>query len=979
MALWRRRKATPPSTWTEIGATWLDRYYQEGSPSALDQAITCFELAVDASSSRDPEHHTRLSNLGAAYNMRFRIGGQEADLDRAIDLLDQATSDSGSLPVTWSNLGMAYQVRFKHQGLIPDLDRALDCFERALAGTGPDDRPALLSNLGGAYVFRFRAGGGTAAIDKAIALQEEAVATTPPDHPRAAVRLDNLGVAYSERFQAGGNPGDLDKAITFTGRAVAATADGHSALPIRLSNLAGSHRKRYDRDGAIEDLEYTITLLERAIESTMDSNPELPGFLSNLCLAYRERYAHGGVLTDLDRAIVLGESAVARLTEGHTASRTILSTLGGAYQLRHLRTMSVADATHAIDTLEQALTATPEGHSDRPLLQAELGTFYLDLFESTGSPVDLHHATTLLRAAAETIPETHTWLPTILSSLGAARVRGYEYGQDSRDLEQAIGFLEQAVAITPSGHPKLAIALTNLVYTYMSNVDAVDSETLQTLVRQVDSIGNAAPRDRVLAGQHVGTLAHAVGDHHTAVEVLDTAVALLPTVAARGAAWSDLEHRLGGHIGVVSEAVAAHCAIGDPTGAVEVAELGRGILLAAQLDSRTDLTEVDQALPSLATALRQVRDQLNAPDPADRARAWGRHDELVAEIRQHPGFHRFLLPPRFSDLQKAVPDGTIVLLNSGRQRGDAILIGSQGEPEILPLPHLTFEDVQKYGAALLDTIHTGNTFAQAQRRNVLRKVLSWLWDSVAGPVVEAVPDRRVWWLPTGVLGLFPLHAAGHPGEPGALDAVVSSYIPTLRALAHANNRPPAPSRRQLTVALAHTPGLPDLQHTIAEAEHLQGTPQLADQSATVSQVLAALPDATWAHFACHAGSDLAAPSNGGLHLYDGTLTIPEISHLQLTHAELAYLSACSTAHRGWQHADESIHLASAFQLAGFRHVIASLWPVADTIAATAAKAFYTNLPDASAAATALHNVTRSLRTDHPAEPDLWAALIHSGP
>ena len=143
---------------------------------------------------------------------------------------------------------------------------------------------------------------------------------------------------------------------------------------------------------------------------------------------------------------------------------------------------------------------------------------------------------------------------------------------------------------------------------------------------------------------------------------------------------------------------------------------------------------------------------------------------------------------------------------------------------------------------------------------------------------------------------------------------------------------------------------------------------------------AALTDATWAHFACHASADLAKPSQGGLLLSDGTLAIPEISKLRLDHAELAYLSACSTAHRGSRLADEAIHLASAFQLAGFRHVVASLWPLADDVAATAARSFYGHLGGTvDQAAVALHRVTHELRAEYPDRADLWAPLIHSGP
>jgi CHAT domain-containing protein len=310
------------------------------------------------------------------------------------------------------------------------------------------------------------------------------------------------------------------------------------------------------------------------------------------------------------------------------------------------------------------------------------------------------------------------------------------------------------------------------------------------------------------------------------------------------------------------------------------------------------------------------------------------------------------------------------------------------------LPDLVFSDAVAYAIALLTISFDTSLVGTLRRQRVVPTILGWLWDTIVHPILQAapLPDKeqkllpRVWWLPTGVLGLFPLHAAGYPDHPGALDAVISSYAPTLRALVHARARPETAARRQLTVALQHTPGLPDLPGAVSEATTLHTQhpdfPLLKDDIATAGRVLSALPDATWAHFACHAGIDFAAPSRSGLRLHDGTLTLPDISALQLTHAELAYLSACSTAHRGVEHVDESLHPASAFQLAGFRHVIASLWPLSDPIAATAANAFYRYLPatpTAGHAAAALHQATHELRDQYPDRSDLWSALVHSGP
>jgi CHAT domain-containing protein len=63
-------------------------------------------------------------------------------------------------------------------------------------------------------------------------------------------------------------------------------------------------------------------------------------------------------------------------------------------------------------------------------------------------------------------------------------------------------------------------------------------------------------------------------------------------------------------------------------------------------------------------------------------------------------------------------------------------------------------------------------------------------------------------------------------------------------------------------------------------------------------------------------------------------------------------------------------------------VIASLWPLRDSVAADASRLFYraiTNDSSAMDVAPALHQVTHLLRDERPDRPDLWAALVHSGP
>ena len=90
------------------------------------------------------------------------------------------------------------------------------------------------------------------------------------------------------------------------------------------------------------------------------------------------------------------------------------------------------------------------------------------------------------------------------------------------------------------------------------------------------------------------------------------------------------------------------------------------------------------------------------------------------------------------------------------------------------------------------------------------------------------------------------------------------------------------------------------------------------------------------------------PSRSRLLLHDHVrdpLTVAALASLDLDQARLAYLSACTTARMsGTRLLDEAIHLASAFQLAGFPRVIGTLWEIDDNTAIAIADTFYAGLP-----------------------------------
>jgi CHAT domain-containing protein len=415
------------------------------------------------------------------------------------------------------------------------------------------------------------------------------------------------------------------------------------------------------------------------------------------------------------------------------------------------------------------------------------------------------------------------------------------------------------------------------------------------------------------------------------------------------------------------------------------------------------------------------------------AREW---DDLVEQVRQLEGFEDFLRPPPIERLREAAKGGPVAIINVSRWRCDALIMRDGAEVTSVELGDLTLESITDRVNAYLIVLHDdqaahqvvaeardqelAGTISRADLLAAIRSyqqvnaateahltaLLAWMWDVIAEPVLDAlnlsapVPDgqasSRLWWCPTGALTLLPLHAAGRHDTPGksVIDRVVSSYTPTLRALLEARSRStsaPATEIRDsmVVVALSDTPGQPSLPNVTREVELLQRLlPEgrlelLPGEKATVSAVMEAMTARRWAHFSCHGDQNLAEPSQGGLLLHDGLLSITDITARQY-HGDFAFLSACKTATGGVDLPDEAITLAAALHYTGFNHVIAALWSVWDRGAAEVTESVYEYIvQDGSLhpqrSAPALHRAVVQLRRRNLDRPSVWTPFIHIGP
>jgi len=922
-----------------------------------------------------------------------------SELTRAIDLLDEALVDTppggpGRVE-NLANLGAALRLRGERTSQASDVHRAVEVLTEALAASDTLRRNAVRGMLATALTTLGDQTGDLSDLERAVRIGGELVAGTDRDDPARARYLANLGAAPHRLAERTGDAADLERGRDVLAAALDATSADDPARPGRLSTLGGVLVAGYERTGDLAQLGEAIERLEEAVGTVAADDPERIKCLCNLGGARAVRYRYTDELSDLDRAIAVLEEAAHDAPQGLADRGRLLSNLGNALRSRWRREHRSADLKRAVEIGEAAVAASEEGTHERAVSQGNLAITLLEMAEQTGDRAALDRAIEVLEESLASGRDDDVSRVERLRLLGSA----LRHRSRPDDLKRALASCRQALRVEL-----------------------------------------AKPLDRTLAAKEWAACAMAAGERDEAVTAIELAVNLVGEVAPLGLHRADRENRLAELAGLGSQAAAICLAAGQSGRAVELFEQGRGVLIAQALDARTDVTALEARHVELAARFTRLAGALDRSDLiADHATAWTDGADphrrsrtaddreevaqqlqlVITEIRAVPGFETFLRPRPLDQLLAVTSDGPVVLINVAEERSDAMILAPTGvdviELDIQP------SDVIDHLKRLLDAVadaQDGGPGARAEDvESKLADVLDWLWDAIAervlerlgftGPPDEGQPWPRVYWCPSGPLAFLPLHAAGRTapgsGSPTAsvMDRAVSSAIPTVRTLAQARRQPIGPAgdeddrHRLLVVAMPETPGEPDLPGAAREAQLLAdlfpgqvdilGLPDTPP--ATHATVMAALPRHAWAHLACHGASSMRNPSASHLLLQDHLthpLTVLDLSQARLEDAELAFLSACTTARGGTDLPDETIHLAAGCLLAGYRHVIATLWPIGDPDALAVTRAVYRDLKsqsasrEADAAAEAIHKAIHSFRHRYPHQPSRWASYVHAG-
>jgi len=187
------------------------------------------------------------------------------------------------------------------------------------------------------------------------------------------------------------------------------------------------------------------------------------------------------------------------------------------------------------------------------------------------------------------------------------------------------------------------------------------------------------------------------------------------------------------------------------------------------------------------------------------------------------------------------------------------------------------------------------------------------------------------------------------------------------------------------------PSLPETETEVREIARIWGVPVappdiLLGLAATETSCKQAhLDQYRYVHFATHASLPgmvqgvnepfilLSQVENQG---DDGFLTLSEVAGMKLT-ADLVALSACVTGRGREVEGEGVVNFARAFQQAGARSVLVSLWEVASNPAVQFMTAFYGHLKVGESRDMALRHAREEIKRSYPS-PFYWAVFICTG-
>ena len=867
---------------------------------------------------------------------------------RSEKVLNGLPSRSLESDLEFVQLGMTYDRLYAMSQSMDHIDQAIQCFQKGLE-VGPGDsraRPILLTGLKSALWKKFYATQLDRDCDAAIEATRRSLAAGMNKRRDSAI----LGGRLRLRYLKTDNEADLDESLQMYQQLLTLTHPGDADRCSVLHGLGLGFFLRSQTRRALSDAAAAVRYLEQAVAACPKEDPRRSEYLGDLGLAYKDKATKEGGPGQLGKAIRRLLEAVNTADDNTQRKAISLYYLAEGYMTRYGEDQATSDLDLATDAYEKAV-----------------GLNKLD--DDT---------------------KMHSY---VLVGLGCAYLIRYEGTSDEETWTKAIKCLKQAVLLTSEGHHTQAAHLGHLAQGYHLQYHKTKRrESLQEALRNYEAAlasSHCPPLDRIPLGKELFGIYVLLKDWASAYRTASTLLSIIPFALIRSLENADKKTLVAGLEGLACDAAAVALLAGErPFVALSLLETGRGIIMGSLLGLRSDIDQLQHEHPKLAAEYLRLRDKVDSvrgplsnpaaewlpiQRPDYRHNASKELEQAIDAIRDLPGFESFLRGPSEDEMKAAAATRPIVVINASRLRCDAIIVRASGIAS------------RRLSGATLRTIREACQHITGVK-SLKSKMLEWLWDKVAEPVMEALgltsspPERNEWpsvcWILTGPLVGLPLHAAGyHEASNGktVLDRAISSYSVSVASLVqmHADRQKPGAHRKPEHAVLIGMPDLPNALKEVREVARISPTMQIHTPPPYTQDVLKALKTCDVFHFAGHGRSSREDPTSSALILSGAErLTVSSLFDINLHKRRpfLAFLSACNTGQiKHDTFMDEGLHLIAACQVAGFQHVIGTLWEVSDRLCVEAARGIYEwmhaeGLSHASVSE-GLHRTCRKLRTE----------------
>ena len=838
-------------------------------------------------------------------------------------------------------------------------------------------------------------------LDSAIQALEKMLAPEIPEMLKLVEILRDLATAYHHRWARTQDEIDLDRAIEVLKRALGKVSADNKQKPSLLHHIGYVFLDKYRTRGALADLEAGIQHLELAP-------------VSQLALAGLLKIQAGGTMQAqlAEMKSLLQNPQTIVQTHGEELFK-YLGSLGEAYFALFHRTRKHTDLVRGLAWVDSVTAArTLKSIVVKQSLLPALSLGYIEKFRVTKDLVDADLSISCLKESmgvAVYLEDGEVFIRQAVQLSELVRDR-HTVSEDAEDLSRELYYLQGGLEKADDDDEYKALCLEKLGKAYQGRHgrtgDEGDLQKAVGYLQEALSYDKDWPVHGIIGGKELFRIYVSQGNWLQAHAVASTIFARVHRTIGWALESRDKQALLRQYAGLASDAAAAAVLAGQSAfTALRYLETGRGVIASSLLGLRSELDDLERDHPELAQQYAKARNQIDyvkrAPrneaaqwlpvnQPTYRHQATKALDTITETIRSLPGYASFLkeMPEEKMRAAATTAAGPIVIINVSRYCCHAIIIREEDGITNHLLPNLKMEDIEW----------------RAQKNSVQAMTsdeLEWLWDEIVSPIMTILeyngpplpadncPSHRVWWIPTGPLARLPLHAAGYHNDPTsrgqtALDRVISSYSLSVHALVQsqaslskaetASLSSPLSSHRHDKPELVVLIGMDDLQNAPQETREVAKICRdmlVKRPEAQTDHLLRALRTADIFHFAGHGSSDVQDPLKSALILRgQDRLTVSNLFEMNLHERRpfLAFLSACSTGKIRQDDAlDEGLHLISACQVAGFRHVIGTLWEVDDSACVQVAQMVYKwmhqrGLVHASVSES-LHFACRSLRDE----------------